>query len=706
MPTATQFIGRPDLAWGQWGQGLLSDWWETSPDLVWPNSIVTFSRMRHDPQLRSVLRACMHPILRANWRVDPAGCRDEVVQLCSDDLGVPVLGVDRPMAARRRGVIWRRHLRQAFGHLEFGHMPFERRYDASGPRTRLLALGQRMPWTIANINMDEQSQITSVVQTTQQAPLPANRLVWYVMDQEGANWAGISLMRAAYGAWLLKHETWRVHATSIRRFGMGVPTVKAPQGGTPGQVAEARNLAAAVRAGDQAGVGLPYGFDFELAGLTGSVPDALAFIQYLDQQMAKQALAGVLDLGQTETGSRALGESFLDLFLLALQSLADEMAVTATSGHPNMPGILTDLVDQNWGEDEPVPNLVCTDIGEDRAITAEAISTLVGCGALEPDPNLDRFVRDNWHLPERDPSVPWYPPQPKHLPRQSTAAPDAVEGPGGVGPADAGSQVAAGAPAVWKPRRQITAAEAQAGFDGSAYRQGMDAALAQLGERYGEVRAAGLRDDLVAEVTRLAGDRDLPGLAAISVDASAGAGVIATAMEAMARAGMTSAQGEALHQGVHIALPAPPPADQLGAVAQARALLAAGYDARVAGQRAIAQVAAAGGEQVGAAVRKVLEGLSPSGVRDQLWAALQAAWNAGRMRVMEAAPASAGTAVYYATEYLDDNTCTTCVQEDGAQFESLAAARKAYTNGGYIGCLAGLRCRGTVIAVWGGASSG
>jgi hypothetical protein len=30
----TTDIGRPDFAWGTWGQGLLSDWWETIADLL------------------------------------------------------------------------------------------------------------------------------------------------------------------------------------------------------------------------------------------------------------------------------------------------------------------------------------------------------------------------------------------------------------------------------------------------------------------------------------------------------------------------------------------------------------------------------------------------------------------------------------------------------------------------------------------------
>src|SRR5262249_19577729 len=152
---------------------------------------------------------------------------------------------------------------------------------------RLDSLGPRMPWTIAYMNLDPATaQIESVVQTTQREPIPGPRFVWYVHDQEGANWAGISMLRPAFGAWLLKHETMRVHATSIRRFGMGVPEVTAPPGATIGQVQQARDLASQFRAGDQSGAGLPSGFQFDLKGLTGSVPDAVDFIRFLNQEIA------------------------------------------------------------------------------------------------------------------------------------------------------------------------------------------------------------------------------------------------------------------------------------------------------------------------------------------------------------------------------------------------------------------------------------
>ena len=237
----TRDIGISDLWYGIGAQGIIGDAWENTPDLLWPQSLTTFGRIRHDPQIRGVLQAYLLPIVRATWVVDPAGCRDEVVQHVADDLGLPILGNDKPGPARRRGVIWRRHLTSAaYNHLVYGHMPFEIRYRIDGIQKggcHLDHLGERMPWTISEIDLNSDGTVQQVWQQTVKQPMPANRLLWYVTGQSGTNWTGVSMLRPVFGAWLLKHETMRVHATSINRWGMGVPHVEAPPGGTAAQVA-------------------------------------------------------------------------------------------------------------------------------------------------------------------------------------------------------------------------------------------------------------------------------------------------------------------------------------------------------------------------------------------------------------------------------------------------------------------------------------
>jgi hypothetical protein len=734
LPTAD--IGVPDLYYEYQG---FTDWWENTADLIWPASMITYGRMRHDPQLKAVLMAYMLPIMRATWVIDPDGARDEVVQAVADDLGVNILGADeRPGTARRRGVIWLRHLRQAlYNKLTYGYMPFERRYriDDTG-MARLDNLGPRMPWTIAMIDVNRDGTLNQVWQNTQRDPLPANRLVWYTNDLQGGDWTGVSDLRACFGAWLLKHETWRVHATSIRRFGMGIPSVEAPPGATQTQVMQAQQLATQMRAGDHAGIGLPQGFKPGLMGMTGSVPDALGFIEYLDRVMAKQALAALIELGQTETGSRALGDTFMDLFLMSLQAVADDTALIATSGVPGCPGIITDLVDQNWGEDEPAPRLVCTDVGTQYEATAAAVQQLTATGALQPDASLDEWIRKQWHLPVR--TAPWIQPQPKSAPQPAHPPGGGGASPGGASPGSPpasppgqggtpdspgpGSPSAAGTPSAAASRstgaapqlppvlrRQPSAVEARSGFNPEDHQRAWETALGTLMSAWQQVTAT-LKTDIVDQVAAALAGGNVAQLAAITVDAAPGAAVLVQSMTSAWHAAAQAMTAEAASQGVTID-PAKVKMPPLSQIASGRASLAASYLAQQAGSRAMRSVqpavpAAKQAEAAALDVAGFLDDLSTRNLRDQLGGALTAAQNAGRVAVLEAAPASAGQAVYTASEILDGNVCDRCRTEDGHEFGSLAEANAAYPTGGYINCQGELRCRGTVVAVWGGTQAG
>ncbi|MFI7125986.1 hypothetical protein ACIBQ1_09850 [Nonomuraea sp. NPDC050153] len=684
----TRDLGYLDASFGLW----LGEWLETIPDLIWPNSVQTYARMRHDPQLTAVLAAYTLPIRRAAWAVDSAGCRDEVVQTVADDLGLPILGADaEPGPARRRGVRWADHLRLALQSLTYGFMPFERRYEIRDGRARLVNLGERLPHTIGEIKLRRDGTIASVHQDLVPAsqPIPADRLVWYVREREGANWAGRSILRSSYGAWLLKHEVWRVHATSIRRFGMGVPNVEAPAGATPGQVAEAQRLASAMRVGDQSGVGLPNGFKLNITGMTGSAPDAMGFIHYLDQQMSRSALAGLMDLGDTSNGSRALGESFLDLFLLSLQAVADEIADTATSGQPGIPGIVTQLVDYNWGEDEPAPRIVVQDVGSRQEVTAEALEQLMRSGAISPDPELEAYVRKAWRLPERDTDEP--PParpdppagnaqtasQPRRRRTSRTRQPRAATAEEGV-------------------TRQLTLDESSAGIDPSAIQDAWQSALDQLLTQWESDVAEAWRRDLADQIERALEDGDLEALATLTLDSAVAASILTAAMVALATAAGVQAAAEADSQGVQVE-PPPVEEDALAAVAAVVAVLLAAWLAAAAAREALRlAVPGATAAAVAAAVLLYLADLSDRHLKDQLGAALSQAQANGRFAVFHAAP----PARFIASEVMDLSTCPPCAEIDGHEFDNLAEAEAAYGTGSYIDCQGGVRCRGTVYALW------
>jgi hypothetical protein len=677
---------------------------ETVPSLIWPTSVRTYAQMRTDTQLTSVLAAYTLPLRQAPKYVDPAGCKDEVAQLIADDLGLPILGTDpEPGPARRRGVDFNEHFRMALLDLIFGHMFFEQVYEIRGGKARLIKLAERMPSTVTDILTTDQGDLESVLQFGSKATLSANRLVWYCHEREGAAWQGRSLLRPAYGPWLLKHEMMRVLATSSRRFGMGVPTVKAPPGGTPGQIEEAKRLATSVRVGEQSGAGMPDGFSMELVGITGSTPDTLGYIKYLDNQMAKMALAGALELDSSPNGSRALGEAFVNLLTTCLNGIGQEISGPLTK-------LSTQMVDYNWGEDEPAPRIVIGDVNSKPEITAEAIQLLMNCGAITADPELDSWVRERYGLPERDPNAP-KPGMPLDLGPQKAPGATETGAPSELTPGD-GPEPGSSSAAKLKPRsrrirtekgkaeaastyRNLTEIEAASGMDPELIQADWESTLDTLARKW-QREEEKAREDLLEQVSAAVDAKDPVRLGGLTLDSSKAAELLAEMMEKLAMESADRAVEEAESQGVTI----PPPTLDLTAfpeLATAVALIVAAGTAAAAGREALRVWGSdTDGEAVASKVNDHLNGFTDAWLKEQLGGALSTAQNQGRLAIMAGQP----KATLYASEVLDKNTCDNCMDIDGTKFETDEQAQEAYASGGYVDCLGRLRCRGIVVAVW------
>lgn len=382
-------------------------WWEFDPDestpeLRWPQSLRVYDAMRtQDSQVASVLRAVVQPVLLTPWWIDPAGARDEVVQWVAEDLGLPIVGTEPKPAPRTRDRFsWPNHLRHALLMLPYGHMYFEQVYrvDDDGRRARLRKLAPRMPKTIEKIDVAEDGGLISIQQWgtmtgRRPQPIPVNRLVAYVHEQEAGNWIGRSLLRPGYKNWLIKDRLLRVWAQTIERNGMGVPRYTGTEGET--DLTKGAKLAQAWRAGESAGAAIPHGAKLDLVGVEGDLPDADPAVRYHDEQIARGVLAHFLNLG-TQTGSWALGSTFADFFTLSLQGLADSVGINA-SQH-----VVEDLVDVNFGLEEPAPLIVHDKIGAAQTATAQALKLLVDAGLITPDPRLEQATRQQHGLPATD----------------------------------------------------------------------------------------------------------------------------------------------------------------------------------------------------------------------------------------------------------------------------------------------------------------
>lgn len=722
-PTAAKGYVDPYMLGSSTYATLYLDMLEHVPDLTFPLSIPVYAKMRRDPKLASILAGWTLNLRRAQWQLNPAGCRPEVVKLVADSTGLPIMGDDKPGPARLRGVSWGDHLNAALRAITFGFAAFELEADVSSGQAKLSGVWERPQWTIHHMHVDGKTGLLAGVTqdgawNDKSPQLLAQNLAFYAREREGANWAGLSLLRPSYASWLIKEEVRRAYAIANVRWSAGVPVMEALPGTnpTPAQMSEAAQMAQQARAGIQAGASSPPGFSMKILGITGSLPNTQDFLNWLDQQMSSSALFGVMDLGATPNGSRALGDTFLDAFHLALESEGEFIADVATRQ------IAARVVDWNYGEDESVPRIVVSGIGSRREVTAESLSLLLAGGALAADPALEAWVRREYRLPERDKDSPFEVKAPKgqYMTVPGTGGDGTPTGPAQAVPT--GSGTAAPVKASSRPRGRRTKSTAQPALFGDDdpaddtadhvhAAAAADPHAAALQHQWEHAREDLLRqwpksaqpmvDELAgqAEAAAKAGDLSkLGGLEASAGVISALATPLAESGSKLARQAAAGVVAEAADAKVSITAPVSAGAERVRQTAVAVAqIIARGYASGAA--RASLQLAGADPAEVRDEVERQLGelGQSKNGlVGDNIGALLSAAQHAGRLAVLEQHPAKA----YEAVEVNDKHQCQPCHEESGKTFATLKLALKDYVNAGYIRCAGGLRCRGFVRPQW------
>ncbi|WP_243636897.1 DUF935 domain-containing protein [Rhodococcus sp. Eu-32] len=386
--------------------------WNDDEELVelqWPQCNRVYSRMmKEDGRVSSVLQAIGLPIRSANWWIDPNGARDEVTEDVARNLGLPILGSEPDSLPRTKGRFsWAQHLQTVLLMLPYGHSYFEQVYSINedGTRARLHKLAPRPQKTISDILVALDGGLEAIEQYAPastkrvvyglgKVKIPVSRLVAYVRDPEPGDWKGSSILRPAYKHWLLKDEYLRLQAATARRNGMGVPVGTAATKNDD-EVKHMQDLASSYRGGMSSGVGLAPGQTLELKGVSGNLPDMQAAINYHDKSIALAGLAHFLNLDRG--GSYALASVLADPFAQSVQALG-EFIRDVSNAH-----VVEDLVDLNFGEDEPAPRIVFDEIGSRQDATAAALGTLVQNGLLEPDDDLKIALRQKFGLTAPDP---------------------------------------------------------------------------------------------------------------------------------------------------------------------------------------------------------------------------------------------------------------------------------------------------------------
>lgn len=369
---------------------------EYNPKLTGKKAIEAYDQMRRsDATVNAALNAVKLPVLSADYDVDPAS-DDEADKEVADFVKDCLFHL----------VDWDQFLGEALTFLDFGHdvheMVFEPREINGTLRIALVKLGYRKQTTIQKWETTEgKPGIQQQDNTGHTFSIPTEKLVRFTHKQEGDNYEGISLLRAAYKHWYIKDKLYRIDAVGHERHALGVIDVTIPTGAKEEDKKKMRTLVRNLRANEESYIEHPEGWIVAFLDMkANSLKDVEPSINHHDRQIMKNVLAQFLEIGASgASGTRSTSEDHSRLFELAVQSVARRIVQVLQNT------VVRTLVDLNF-TDREYPTLRVGNISDDNIpVMSEAIKKFVDAGVLHPraiDENSTRKMIGWSELTEED----------------------------------------------------------------------------------------------------------------------------------------------------------------------------------------------------------------------------------------------------------------------------------------------------------------
>ena len=372
-----------------------------NPDLTGTKLYDEVDRMRlSDSQVKAALSVVKMPLLSASWHVEAASDSTQdkrIAEWMEDQL------------FNRMYHPWAWVLRHILLHLDFGTMPFELVWDIQDdpefrqPLAVLTDLAPRMPRTITEWNLDEKGRLSNIKQSLTSTSqfsevfIPADKLLVFVNEQEGGNYRGTSILRAARKDWLLKERAQRTNAVALEKRAAGIDvgtiagTAQAQQ-----KKADAEAALATIRVHERSFITETDDFSYRVQGIEGATLDPLPTIQYHDLMILRGILAEFLAMGGNSTGSLAMHKDKSSFFLMALRAIANQV-----TGQVNRDLIPKWMMFNFPNADHPKLSYGRLDTRDVSGLT-EALSKLIPQGAITVDQGLEEELRDLLELPEME----------------------------------------------------------------------------------------------------------------------------------------------------------------------------------------------------------------------------------------------------------------------------------------------------------------
>ncbi len=392
-----------------WGGQILEDY---LPELRGKPGIAVFNEMRKgNPIAGGFIRAIEMAFRSVTWIDIPYEMDDEGMERAAF-----LTSVRKDMKDP-----WAVHMANATTVLPFGHAPFEMTFKhRSGKKGKRPSEFDDGKIGLENLDLIAQDTIerwetlpneADVIAITQRAPptfkeirIPIDKVINYRLRTEKDNPEGESIFRQAYRPWYFMNNLEAIEGISLERTGAGIPLIVLPKGattiadkGNKSDEQAAIDIVKQVRADEQGGIVLFFGWEFRLARPEGRVdPDLFDLaIKRHRSNMLISVLAAFLEFGTARVGSFALAQQSRSFFEVALEGY---VSIIEETFNKKLVPLLFEL---NGITDGKYPKLTHTTVGDpELEILGKFIKTMTDSGYLSPDPVLRDYIRDVSRLPK------------------------------------------------------------------------------------------------------------------------------------------------------------------------------------------------------------------------------------------------------------------------------------------------------------------
>lgn len=394
-----------------WYDEILGGGPDVNPELSGSLKFPVYDEMAlTDPTIKSLIQFWSLSARSAVWGLQPR-IEDDPVAIAIRDCVAWNVGLEGELG--QMDLDWRGGLGLTIGmglkhgpaieELVWGDVTEWRDADGDAHLVRPLArLAPRPARTIGRVirQMGKVKEITQTLPGT--SPMPADKVSYIVFDpEETGRWEGSSMIRPAWAAWRMKKALQIAAGIGWDRFASGLPVIYHPD--NEDAEARAKKIGSQIRQHERAFAHFPSNgpgvsgrpdsdWYLELVNGATTLADPVPLLRYFTEQESEAGLALFARLGQTQTGSRAVGEVQIDPFFLGVQAMATTLA------RERERQVIRRIVEVNFGlaaAELYTPKLTVTRIQARSIVTvAQAISYLSQAGFTFTDRGVQDDVRE------------------------------------------------------------------------------------------------------------------------------------------------------------------------------------------------------------------------------------------------------------------------------------------------------------------------